>query len=91
MGPVTHRHVVLRDALAPHLVVAVCWAMFATDRILAEMRHGLDAGGEPLDRVLTEHGVAWHAELLPDENREATAAAASAHFPWATRTRRYWS
>jgi hypothetical protein len=83
-GPVTHRHVVLRDALAPHLVVAVCWAMFATDRILAEMRHGLDAGGEPLDRVLTAHGVAWTAELLPDENRETTAAAASAHFRWAT-------
>ncbi len=47
------------------------------------MRHALDAGGEPLDRLLTLHGVAWHGELLPDENRKTTVQEASAVFRWA--------
>ena len=83
MGPVTHRHVVLRDALAPNLVVAVCWAMFASDRVPAAMQRDLDAGGEPLDRLLTLHGVAWQAEVLPDENRKTSVREASATFRWA--------
>jgi hypothetical protein len=82
-GPVIHRHVVLRDAQSPHLVVAVCWAMVVADRLPAEVRRDLD-GGEPLDRLLTLHGVAWQAELLPDENRKTTVQEASARFHWAT-------
>jgi len=83
-GPVTHRHVVLRDALPPNLVVAVCWAMFASDRIPAAVRQDLDAGGEPLDRLLTLHDLAWRAEVLPDENRKTTVREASATLRWAT-------
>jgi hypothetical protein len=84
MGPVTHRHVVLRDVQAPNLVVAVAWAMFVVDRVPPKVRRDLDAGGEPLDRLLTRHGVAWQAELLPDENRKTVVREASANFRWAT-------
>ncbi len=82
-GPVTSRHVVLRDRQPPNWVVAVCWAMFAHDRLPAEVQRDLAAGGEPLDRLLTMHGVAWTAELLPDENRKTVSREASVTFRWA--------
>jgi hypothetical protein len=82
-GPVTHRQVVLRDVLAPNLIVAACWAMFASDRVPEELRHDLATGGEPLDRLLTLHGVAWRAEVLPDENRKTAVREASARVRWA--------
>jgi len=82
-GPVTHRHVLLRDRQPPNWVVAVCWAMFVADRLPAEVKRDLDAGGEPLDRLLTQHGVAWQAEVLPDENRKTVVREASVTFRWA--------
>jgi len=84
MGPVTHRHVVLRDSPPPNLVIAVCWTMFASARVPAAIRQDLDARGEQLDRLLTLHGLAWKAEVLPDENRKTSVRDASATFRWAT-------
>jgi len=81
-GPVTHRHVILRDSQEPHLPVAVAWALVVVRRLPPSVREGLKSG-EPLDRLLTAHGSAWTAEVLPDEYRLTTTEQLSANFPWA--------
>jgi chorismate-pyruvate lyase len=80
-GPVLHRHVVLEDSLAPHLPVAVAWALIVPWHLPEPVRAALLQGDEPLDRLLTGHGLRWTAEPVETESR--TVDEASSPFPWA--------
>jgi hypothetical protein len=81
-GPVVHRHVVLQDSRAPHLTVAVAWALMVEARLPRSARVGLAGTGEPLDRLLTSHRVPWTAELTERVDWHPVAEA-SAQFVWA--------
>jgi hypothetical protein len=80
-GPFLHRHVRLDDSLPPHLPVAVLWMLIVPWRLPAAARLALVGGAEPLDRLMTRHGVHWSAEAL--ETQVHTVAEASTDFPWA--------
>jgi len=80
-GPVVHRHVRLVDAQPPHRHVAACWALIAPDRLPDAVRAELGSG-EPLDRLLTRHGVPWRGELLTDEGLVSPATEASLDLSW---------
>ena len=80
-GPVLHRHVLLEDTLPPHLPVAVAWALIVPWHLPEDVRAALLHGDEPLDRLLTVHGLLWTAEPVETESR--TVAEASSPFPWA--------
>ena len=62
--------------------MAVAWALIVIERLPISVRVGLAGTGEPLDRLLTNHGAAWTAELA---ERVVTGSAreASSHFAWA--------
>jgi hypothetical protein len=81
-GPVVHRHVVLQDSRPPHLTVAVAWALMVETRLPRSARVGLAGTGEPLDRLLTGHRVAWTAQLTERVSWHPVGEA-SAHFAWA--------
>jgi chorismate-pyruvate lyase len=83
-GPVLHRHVLLEDSLPPHLPVAVAWALIVPWHLPEKVRSGLLQGDEPLDRLLTRHGLLWTTEPVETETR--TVAEASSAFPWACRS-----
>jgi len=83
-GPVLHRHVLLEDSLPPHLPVAVAWALIVPWHLPEDVRAALLHGDEPLDRLLTGHGLQWTAEPVETETR--TVAEASSGFPWAEPT-----
>ena len=86
-GPVTHRHVILEDSQPPHLPVAASWALFVAERLPGAVLHDLDGSGEPFDRLLTLHGLSWHAELSGDDGVAANLVTeASLGFAWATST-----
>jgi len=80
-GPVLHRHVLLSDTLRPHLPVAAAWALIVPWHLPEDVRAALLHGDEPLDRLLTGHGLEWTAEPVETEIR--TVAEASSPFPWA--------
>jgi chorismate-pyruvate lyase len=80
-GPVLHRHVLLEDSRAPHLPVAVAWALIVPWHLPEVVRAALLQGDEPLDRLLTAHGLQWTAEPVETETR--TVDEASGPFPWA--------
>jgi hypothetical protein len=83
-GPVLHRHVLLEDTLSPHLPVAAAWALIVPWHLPEIVRTALLYGDEPLDRLLTGHGLQWTAEPVETETR--TVVEASAPFPWAEPT-----
>jgi hypothetical protein len=78
---VLHRHVLLEDSLPPHLPVAAAWALIVPWHLPEDVRADLLHGNEPLDRLLTGHGVRWTAEHVETETR--TVGEASSPFPWA--------
>jgi hypothetical protein len=85
-GPVTVRQVIVEDSQPPHLTVAVSWALIVAARVPEPLLldfHGFS--GEPLDRLLTAHGVRWRGELTDDGVATSPAGEASARFAWATR------
>jgi hypothetical protein len=83
-GPVLHRHVLLEDSLAPHLPLAVAWALIVPWHLPEEVRSALLHGDAPLDRLLSEHGLLWTTEPVETETRTVTEA--SSAFPWAPRS-----
>lgn len=80
-GPFLHRHVRLDDSLPPHLPVAVLWMLIVPWRLPAPVRSALLVGAQPVDRLLTRHGVDWSAQAL--ETQVHTVAEASTEFSWA--------
>jgi hypothetical protein len=80
-GPVLRRHLLLTDALPPHLPVAVSWSLVVPWRLPDEVAAALRAGAEPLDRLLTQRGLAWTTE--PVETETLPVEEASTAFPWA--------
>lgn len=80
-GPVLRRHLQLADSLPPHLPVAVSWSLVVPWRLPGEVAAALRSGPEPLDRLLTGHGLAWTA--TPLETETLPVADASTDFPWA--------
>jgi chorismate-pyruvate lyase len=83
-GPVLHRHVLLEDSRPPHLPVAAAWALIVPWHLPRAVRVALLQGHEPLDRLLTGHGLQWTAEPVETETR--TVAEASSAFPWSAPT-----
>jgi chorismate-pyruvate lyase len=82
-GPVLHRHVLLTDSLAPHLPIAVAWGLIVVKRLPKKVQRELAEGGEPLDRLLTMHGIVWAAELIRRDTIGHKVEQASHRFPWA--------
>jgi hypothetical protein len=80
-GPVLRRHVLLTDSLPPHLPVAVTWSVLVPHRLPTTVAGALRSGGEPLDRLLTAHGLSWTSR--PVETDTLPASDASAPFRWA--------
>jgi len=80
-GPVLRRHVLLTDSAPPHLPVAVSWSVVVPWRLPEAVATALRSGGEPLDRLLADHGLSWTAE--PVESETLPVAEASTAFPWA--------
>lgn len=81
-GPVLRRHLLLTDSLPPHLPVAVTWSLVVPWRLPGDVAAALRAGAEPLDRLLTDRGLAWTAE--PVETETVPVEEASTAFRWAT-------
>jgi chorismate-pyruvate lyase len=82
-GPVLHRRVLLVDSLPPHLPLAVAWGLIVIKRLPRVVQRDLVEGGEPLDRLLTMHGIAWTAEVKGRDTKRYRVEQASQHFPWA--------
>jgi hypothetical protein len=80
-GPVLRRHLLLADSRPPYLPVAVSWSLVVPWRLPDEVAAALRAGAEPLDRLLTERGLAWTAEAIETETLPVEEA--STAFRWA--------
>src|SRR5215207_9384 len=80
-GPVLRRHLLLTDALPPHLPVAVSWSLVVPWRLPDEVAAALRAGAEPLDRLLAQRGLAWTP--APVETEQVAVEEAATAFPWA--------
>jgi hypothetical protein len=80
-GPVLRRHVLLSDSLPPHLPVAVTWSVVVVGRLPDAVASALRSGPEPLDRLLTEHGLPWTTR--PVEWEALPVEEASTPFAWA--------
>jgi hypothetical protein len=80
-GPVLRRHLLLTDSEPPHLPVAVVWSLLVPHRLPSTLVTALHETGDPLDRLLVQHGLRWSSRAVETETRPA--AGASTPFPWA--------
>jgi len=56
--------------------------MIVPGRLPAAVLADLESSGEPADRLFTQHGVAWSAELLGEESYVASLAEAMVDLSW---------
>ncbi len=80
-GPLLVREVELVEQAPPHRPLAVSHALIVPDRLPESVRAELGSG-EPLDRLLTRHGVDWTAIVQPEEGFVAPVEVVAGEFAW---------
>ncbi len=80
--PLLRREVRLFDQAPPYRPLAYCQEMLVSDRLPAAVLAELESSGEPVDRLLTTHGVSWTAELLGEDSYLAPLADAMVDLSW---------
>ncbi len=81
-GPLLCRELRLFDQAPPYRPLAYCQEMIVPGRLPAAVLADLESSGEPADRLFTQHGVAWSAELLGEESYVASLAEAMVDLSW---------